>query len=54
MNTLTSDQIEAAAFAISMSAQTVADEMALNNTLETTGKVKAFFGAHYANAELDV
>jgi len=47
------EQNEAAAFAISLSAQTIESCKAINNTLETTSKVKAFFGAHYANAEID-
>jgi hypothetical protein len=45
---------ETAAFAIGLSSETVEQSMAINNTLETTGKVKAAFGTHYANAELDV
>ena len=53
MNTLTSEQNEAAALAVSMSPQTVVEEMSLNNTLETTMKVKPAFCAHYANAELE-
>ena len=54
MNTLTNDTNEtqaAAQFAIGLSAQTVSDCMAVNNTLATTQKIRAFFGAHYAHAE---
>jgi len=53
MNTLTLEQIEAATFAQSLSAQTVEDCKAINNTLEVCANVPAFFGAHYANAELE-
>lgn len=53
MNTLTSEQNEAAAFAVAMSAETIETCKAVNNTLETTAKVKAFYAAHYANAEID-
>ena len=54
MNTLTLDQQnEAAAFAKGLSAQTIEDCKAINNTLETCANVPAFFGSHYANAELE-
>lgn len=45
---------EAAAFAVSLSAETIAASKGVNNTLETTGKVKASYGTHYANTELDI
>jgi len=45
---------EAAAFAVSLSTETIEASKGVNNTLETTGKVKPFFGTHYANAELDI
>jgi hypothetical protein len=53
MNTLTSEQNEAAAFAVAMSAETIETCKAVNNTLETTQKTSAFYGTHYANPEMD-
>ena len=53
MNTLTSEQNEAAAFAVAMSAETIETCKAVNNTLETTQKTSAFYGTHYANPEID-
>ena len=57
---LTNEEQDAAAFALSLSAQVIADCMAVNNTLATmniqptTAKGSmAFYAAHYANAEID-
>jgi len=55
MNTLNNilDQNENAAFAIALSPETIQDCKAINNTLQMTGKVKAHFATHYANAAID-
>lgn len=53
MNTQIDLTNEIAAFAIGLSAQTVEDCKAVNNTLKATAKVKAHFATHYANAEIE-
>jgi hypothetical protein len=52
MNDTTTNN-EAKAAAIAMSGEIVSASMDINNTLKTQGTL-AFFGTHYANAELDV
>lgn len=55
MNTETIEaKNETKALAVSLSAEIVETCKAVNNTLETTEAVTPFYGAHYANAQLDV
>jgi len=51
MNTTIDNETKAAA--VAMSGEIVQTSQDINNTLETQG-TRAFFGTHYANAELDV